>query len=289
MKICLACGLRFDPNDFCCPACGHSPELHDGYPAFAPDLAVTSDGFRPSFFDVLAGVEADNFWFESRNRLLMWTLRRYFSNADNFLEIGCGSGFVLSGIRKELPNLVLSGSDVFSEGLAYAKARVPGVTLFQMDACNIPFDDEFDVIGAFDVLEHIQEDTIVLSQMFRATKGGGGIILTVPQHQWLWSIEDDAACHKRRYSRTELVAKVENAGFRIVWATSFVFLLFPLMVASRLRFGFGVRQENRFAELRLPSLLNAVLEKICDIERYFLMQGISFPVGGSLLCVGLKE
>src|SRR6266545_4042215 len=91
---------------------------------------------------------------------------------ENFLEIGCGTGFVLSGIRKAFPELILSGSEIFSEGLNLAAERLPGVELFQMDARRIPFQEEFDVIGAFDVLEHVKEDEEVLSQMYQATRKG---------------------------------------------------------------------------------------------------------------------
>lgn len=173
MKICLVCGKRFDADGFCCPACGHSPEVRDGHPAFALELAVGYNGFKTGFFASLAELEEGNFWFESRNRLLTWALGRYFPNTETFFEIGCGTGFVLSGIQREFPQIKLFGSDIFTEGFAYAKDRVPEATFFQVDARNIPFENEFDVIGAFDVLEHIEEDEIALSQIFRAVKSGG--------------------------------------------------------------------------------------------------------------------
>jgi len=116
MKICLACGNHFEADDFCCSVCGHSPEVHDGHPAFAPELAAGYDGFKAKFFDRLAVLEDGNFWFESRNRLLIWVLRRYFPDATTLLEIGCGTGFVLSGIQREFSDLALSGSDIFTEG-----------------------------------------------------------------------------------------------------------------------------------------------------------------------------
>jgi SAM-dependent methyltransferase len=289
MKICLACENRFEADDFCCPACGYSPEVRDGHPTFAPELAAGYDGFKAGFFASLAELEEGNFWFESRNRLLTWALGRYFPNTESFLEIGCGTGFVLSGIRREFQDIKLFGSDIFSEGFAYAKDRVPEATFFQMDARNIPFENEFDVIGAFDVIEHIEEDEIVLSSIFRAVKSEGGIILTVPQHRWLWSKNDEIACHKRRYSGKELAEKVEKAGFHVVRLTSFVSFLLPLMVASRLRWRFGTtEQKDSGSELRQPRLINSLLTRICDIERGFLMKGISFPMGGSLLCVGVK-
>lgn len=174
MKICLACGKSFEADDFCCPLCGHFPELRDGHPTFAPELAVGYDGFKAGFFASLAELEEGNFWFESRNRLLTWAFGRYFPKVETFIEIGCGTGFVLSGIRREFQDVKLFGSDIFSEGFAYAKERMPKATFFQMDARNIPFENEFDVIGAFDMIEHIAEDEIVLSQIFRAVKSRGG-------------------------------------------------------------------------------------------------------------------
>ena len=266
MKICPACGNRFEANDFYCPVCRHSPELRDGYPDFAPELKAGYDGFNAGLFASLAKLEEGNFWFESRNRLLIWTLSRYFPYTETFLEIGCGTGFVLSGIRREFQGTKLFGSDIFSEGFAYAKDRVPEATFYQMDARNIPFENEFDVIGAFDVIEHIEEDEVVLSQIFRAVKSKGGLILTVPQHQWLWSKNDESACHKRRYSKKGLMKKVEKAGFRVLRLTSFVSFLLPLMAASRLRWQLsGGEQKDSGSELRQSPLLKSLLKTKCCV------------------------
>jgi len=111
MKVCLACGHRFAADDWRCPSCGQSPQLLHGYPAFAPDLAKGNTGFNEEHFAQLAEVEAGNFWFRSRNRLLIWALQRYFPRARSFLELGCGTGFVLSGIQREL--LELSVREIF--------------------------------------------------------------------------------------------------------------------------------------------------------------------------------
>src|ERR1041384_8013479 len=119
------------------------------------------------------------------------------------MEIGCGTGYVLSGIRQAFPDLRLSGSEIFSVGLTFAAERLPGIQLYQMDARQIPFREEFDVVGAFDVLEHVTEDEEVLSQMYQATRKGGGILLTVPHHPFLWSSLDVHARHVRRYQTRE--------------------------------------------------------------------------------------
>jgi SAM-dependent methyltransferase len=288
MKVCLVCGQRFEADDWLCPGCGNFPELHNGYLAFSPDLAETNDGFDAEYFGVLARLEARSFWFKSRNRLLIWALRRYFPHASSFLEIGCGTGFVLSGIQREFPELTLSGSEIFSEGLALAEKRLHGVALFQMDACHIPFEAEYDVIGAFDVLEHIEEDGTALLQMYEASKTGGGILLTTPQHRFLWSVLDDYSFHKRRYTRKELLEKVERAGFTILRASSFVSLLLPLMMLSRMKQRSMQADFDPLAEYKSGPILNTVLEKVLAIERMAIQRGISFPAGGSLLVVARK-
>ena len=163
----------------------------------------------------------------------------------------------------------------------------PGVDLYQMDARHIPFEREFDVIGAFDVLEHVDEDDSVLRQMFRATRPHGGILVTVPQHRFLWSTIDEHSMHQRRYSRAELRRKVEEAGFRIQRMTSFISLLLPFMMCSRMK-----RTSNRdfklWREFEISRPLNALLESILTVERGMVEAGISFPSGGSLLLIAKR-
>ncbi len=255
--------------------------------AFAPELAEKSEGFEADYFATLAELEADNFWFRSRNRLLIWALQRYFGEANSFMEIGCGTGFVLSGIREALPKLTLFGSEIFSAGLGFAAERLPGVELFQMDARRIPFKEEFDVMGAFDVLEHIKEDEDVLSQMYQATCKRGGIIVTVPHHPFLWSAVDVCARHVRRYTTRELKNKIEKAGFCVLRITSFVSLLLPLLIISRFKQRL-CGEELDTSEVRAGYLVNATLERVLDVERSTIRAGLSLPVGGSLLLVARK-
>jgi SAM-dependent methyltransferase len=228
-------------------------------------------------------LEPHHFWFKSRNALLQQVFRRYFPNASSFLEIGCGTGFVLSGLRARFPGLQLAGSEIFANGLRFAERRLPGVALFQMDARRVPFEMEFDVIGLFDVLEHIEEDELVIRELFRASRPGGGMMVTVPQHPFLWSAVDEYACHKRRYTRTELVDKVRRAGFDVVQVTSFVSLLLPLLLLSRWRLRRSSDRFDPWAEFRIGQFRNTVLQTILAVERALIAAGASFPAGGSLL------
>jgi SAM-dependent methyltransferase len=288
MKLCLRCDLPYDQLSWECPHCHATPASIGKFIAFAPSSANESEGFRSTYFSDLAHLEARHFWFRARNRLIVWAMRRYFPNAASFLEIGCGTGYVLSGVAQAFPDMTLWGSELLSAGLEFAAARVGRAHLCQMDARYIPFEAEFDVIGAFDVIEHIVEDQGVLDRAFRAVRPAGGIILSVPQHAFLWSQQDVYACHVRRYSRADLTEKVARAGFSVERVTSFVTLPFPLLLLSRLRKRHAAERFDPLDELQIGDTANAMLERTLDIERRLIMAGASLPFGGSLLLVGRK-
>ena len=172
-------------------------------------------GYEPAAFVQIAELEDRSWWFRSRNRLIEQTVRALFPEALAVLELGCGTGYTLRALRNALPRAELTGTELFEEGLRVARTRWDSVRLLQADARALPFGSEFDLVGAFDVLEHIDDDATALSETRRVVRPGGGIIVTVPQHRWLWSPADDYAHHQRRYSRSELVSRIEAAGFRV--------------------------------------------------------------------------
>lgn len=262
--------------------------MQEGFPSYAPDLAQEGGGFKANYFAGLAHHEAGYFWFRARNRLIIWAAGKYCPEFQSFLEIGCGTGYVLSGMASAFPGVQFHGSEIFTAGLAFAAARQPAINFMQMDARHIPFVDEFDAIGAFDVLEHIKEDEQVLMQMREALKPSGIMLLTVPQHAWLWSTVDEYACHVRRYSAKELRAKIENVGFEILRSTSFVSSLLPAMWISRYAQKGSTKDANAATELNISPWLNNILETILVAEVAMLRNGVNFPLGGSRLVVARK-
>ena len=289
MKICPSCHTRFDAVDWRCPVCGAEVTTLNGICHFAPGLIEEGAGFNPAYYGELAQLESANFWFSARNRLLIQMLGSYFPHGRKLLELGCGTGYVLSGIAEAFPHVALAGSELFAEGLPFASRRVPAASMFQMDARAIPFENEFDVVGAFDVLEHIDEDERVLSQMHQAVATGGGIMLTVPQHRFLWSQQDEYACHVRRYEAADLRRKVEGAGFEVVRMTSFVSLLLPVMYLARHRRRSFNKPFDALEELRIGGLTNAVLKTVLNFEVSLIRAGLSFPAGGSLILIAMKR
>ncbi|MDH3998822.1 MAG: class I SAM-dependent methyltransferase [Desulfuromonadales bacterium] len=284
MKRCLKCKETFSAEDWTCPQCDSSPESGDGYLSFAQPCA--GDGFQPGFFEELATVEKGHFWFCARNNWILTALKRFFPELRSLLEVGCGTGFVLSGISKSFPRARLMGSDYFAEGLPFAQKRVSQASFMQADVRELPFVEAFDVVGAFDVLEHVEDDVAALSSIFEAVRPDGGVMLTVPQHRWLWSATDDYACHVRRYTRKELCEKLSAAGFSVEYATSFVSFLLPVMLLSR----WTRRKEigNPLSELKISPLLNKCFAVLMALESRIAQCGVTFPCGGSLLVVAKK-
>ena len=284
MIRCPICATQITNINVGCLQCSYAPIQLNGFLAWAPELANKNNGFCKEGFEALIKVEQGSFWFRARNSIIQWALNKYFPKFQSILEVGCGTGFVLQGIAQSFPHARIVGSEIYTVGLSAAVKRLPDVELFQMDARKLPYEEEFDLVGAFDVIEHILEDELVLQNFYRAVKLGGGCLITVPQHKWLWSSTDEAACHQRRYSATELHAKAEAAGFCIVRSTSFVTLLLPLMLLSRLM----ARRSGDISakkDLALNPTLDRVLEIVMQIENHLIKWGVNLPFGGSRLVV----
>ncbi|MGB3336734.1 MAG: class I SAM-dependent methyltransferase [Devosia sp.] len=254
---------------------------------FAPELADIISGMNPANFGALAQVELEHFWFVPRNRLIVGLAAKYFPEAKRFLEIGCGNGAVLLAMAKARTWERLVGAELHPSGLVFARQRLPPDTEFvQMDAREIPAMGAFDLTGAFDVIEHIAEDEAVLKGMREATQLGGGVIIAVPQHPWLWSAADEMAHHERRYCRGELEKKMQRNGFEVLFSTSYTTVLLPLMTMSRLL----SRQSNRIERVNqelLPNrTVNALLKATLNAEVAMTLKGVRWPAGGSRVIVG---
>ena len=288
MNKCPECSTRFKSTDFFCPDCKYTPISINGIPAFAPDRIVDGKGFNKENFQELYKAEPASFWFNSRNKLICLVMKRFFPKINKMLEIGCGTGFVLQAVHQQNPDTQLFGSDFFPQGLFFAQQRLKSaVKLWQMDAREIPFVNEFDVIGAFDVIEHIKEDDKVLAQMHHALVPQGRVFITVPQHKWMWSNLDDEAMHQRRYKAKELKEKLNNAGFVLEYSTSFVSLLLPVMFFSRF-----IRKKSKQmakSQLYIHPAINLLLGFVMDIELIMIKMGVKLPFGGSFLIVARAD
>jgi SAM-dependent methyltransferase len=179
--------------------------------------------------------------------------------------------------------------DLFEEGLRYARKR-GAANLVQADVLKAPFAKKFHVVGMFDVLEHIPDDSGVLRQVFDLLEPGGTLLLTVPAHPALWSYFDEASHHCRRYTTSELRGKLQAAGFSIDYLSQYMMPLFPLMWLNRRLSGLQRRGASEMAqkEFRINPLVNAVMNVLIGAERPLLARRWRLPMGTSLVAVARR-
>jgi 2-polyprenyl-3-methyl-5-hydroxy-6-metoxy-1,4-benzoquinol methylase len=266
----------------------------DGIRCYSPSVAANYTDYPHAGFDLTEKNSGNSFWVRSRNRLFKRLVERNLKPAGKtvLLEIGCGTGDFIRHLAAS-EKLEIIGSEVYLEGLVYAKKNLPHVDFVQFDVTQGTIGIEFDMICAFDVIEHIDDDRTALANIHRMLKPNGVVLLSVPQHTFLWSRLDELVKHKRRYSKRELLAKLEETGFDVAYTSSFVFVLFPLMLLSRL-FDRG-RGSPAGGELELekrvtfPGFANAVFGSLMRIDETLIHSGLSLPFGGTLIAVARKR
>jgi SAM-dependent methyltransferase len=214
-------------------------------PVSAPRVEPVDASYDPDLYASLVAVEDRHFWFRARNRAIVAvfeSIRNNLTPGYRLLEVGCGTGNVLRDLQKAAVGGTVIGMDLYHEGLRYARRRLDPALLVRADAGRPPFSVKFDVVGLFDVLEHLDHDVEVLQQLRELLGVRGVLLLTVPADPRLWSYFDVAAHHRRRYGARELHDKLVAAGYTIEYLTPYMSAIHPFLWAGR-----------RLAALRHPS------------------------------------
>ncbi len=184
--------------------------------------------------------------------------------------------------------------DLFAEGLRHARRRT-ACALVQGDVRRPPFSTRFELIGLFDVLEHIPDDAGILKHIHGLLTPGGALLMTVPAHQELWSYFDVASQHCRRYSAKELRKKLEEAGLELEYLTPFMGCLYPLVWLGRKLKGMRPGRNGSDAtamtadELRITPGLNGVLDYLLKREARSIERRRRLAGGTSLLAVARRK
>jgi 2-polyprenyl-3-methyl-5-hydroxy-6-metoxy-1,4-benzoquinol methylase len=266
----------------------------DGIRCYNPEVASSYADYPDDGFDLTDKNAASSFWVSSRNRLFKSLVFQQMAPAGEtkFLEIGCGTGDFIRQIIGH-NELAITGSEIYLKGLVYAQKNLPGVDFIQLDVTRGQVGEKFDMIVAFDVLEHIEDDVSAISNINKMLGQGGVFIASVPQYMFLWGRLDEIVKHKRRYSRKELVTKLRDGGFDVSYATSFVCALFPLMVITRMLDKGREQSQPDAAALEkrvsFPKALNWILDLVMRIDEALIRLGVSLPFGGTLVVVAKQR
>ena len=211
----------------------------------------------------LAAVEDRHWWYVERRNLLARELRR-LPRPGLALDIGAAAG----GNTRVLREYGWRPVAVEYEPTAAQIARERGVDVIRGDARELPVrTGSMDLVIAFDVLEHIEEDHLAAAEITRALRPGGTALIAVPADMALWSAHDEAVGHVRRYDREMLTTVLVKGGLVVEDLWSWNVLLRPVV---RLR-----RKSSRGSDLDdVNPLLNAGLMAVIAAERYLPVKSL---------------
>lgn len=130
------------------------------------------------------------------------------------LEIGCGAGALSAELARMGFDVIGIEQSPSALRLATVLAAATQGMRIARDVTDIPFESQ-DYIAAFEVLEHIEDDRMALSEWTRHLRRGGEVLLSVPAHPERWNPADIWAGHFRRYTRQALCDLATASGLEV--------------------------------------------------------------------------
>jgi SAM-dependent methyltransferase len=235
-------------------------------------------------YPILFRVEQSHWWHIGRRRILATFVenicRQVTDRRPRILDVGCGTGANLLMLSKYGD---AEGVDVSEDALAFCRER--GLDKVKLGAAEkLPYDaGTFDLVTAFDVVEHLDDDLAGLNEMRRVLRPGGRVLLFVPAFMFLWGLQDEVSHHRRRYRLSEFRRVLEQAGFEIERTTyANIIFFFPILLIRKLMRLTGIKAASE-NNINVPAF-NGVLGRLFGAESWILRY-TNLPFGVSGLCV----
>ena len=236
-------------------------------------------------YGIMNNVEDSHWWFVGRRAILESFLASICNpqSAIRILDVGCGTGANLEMLKQFGE---AEGVDVSDDALEFCKLK--GLKVHKGLAESLPFADEsFDLVTALDVVEHLDDDISGLKEMNRVMKSGGKTLIFVPAFMWLWGVQDDISNHRIRYTRQQIIERLNAAGFEIERATyANITFFMPILLGRFIMKITGIKPESE-NNVNI-SALNGIFGKIFSAEKYWLNKA-NFPFGVSIVVVAKKK
>jgi len=247
-----------------------------------------SENLLETFFKV----ETRHWWWVARKKIVINLLKKYLKKSDNvILDAGCGTGAGILYLQ-QFGNTY--GVDLSPKAVEFCKKR--GISKVKIgDVSKLPFKDNFfDLVCLLDVIEHVNDDKMVIKEISRVLKKGGILLMTLPALPFIYSKHDKEQGHFRRYSKHDLNNLFKKTGFKKMKVSYFNIFLSSPIIAIRLLSKLG----GKFSKLAdydskinysifKKGLVNGVLTKIFSLESP-LLELIDLPFGISLISIHKK-
>jgi len=251
---------------------------------------------EPAYYDEYYRNEREHWWFRARESILRRQMERLISEGrlparPRILNIGAATGRSSEWLG-ELGDVVSLEYDVDCCRLTRERT---GLDIVEGTILDLPWESgSFDVVCAFDVIEHVENDAGGVAEMKRVCRKDGILFVTVPASPLLWSEHDEINHHFRRYRMREL--KALFTGLDILLSSGFNSVLFaPIAVHRVVR-----RLTHRLSQVRSRplksdfsrsqfSMVDGVLETLFRSESLWLSRGIGLPWGVSAMIIAKRS
>lgn len=231
-------------------------------------------------------VEVDHWWFAGKRMLFKRILAERLARPGlRMLDVGSGTGAVPADFQRHGWILATDRSlDAmrFARGRGVAAAAVSDATLLPVASAAV------DLVLAFDVIEHVDDDRGMLVEIARVLRPGGAVAIHVPAWPSLWSRHDEVLQHKRRYTRRSLARLIAESPLDLEYlGWSSAAILAPAFVLRGIERIVGPRTET--ADIYpAPAPVNALLKGIYRIEAA-LAATTGLPFGLSLAAIAVRR
>jgi SAM-dependent methyltransferase len=244
------------------------------------------------FYQEYYKLEREGWWFKARLSILESYCKKIINRPEmRILNVGAATGATSEMLSKfgEVTSLE------YDEFCCKFLKEKTGIEAVNASLTDLPFeDDSYDIICAFDVIEHIEEDSKAIEEIYRVLRPKGKYFLTVPAFQSLWSNHDVINHHFRIYRKNQINKLIVNKKLKIDDSTYFNFWLFiPISIVrfilnniSRKKDSDSTGSDNEI--MQSSKIVNEILYRIFYSEKFLLKLNIKFPFGVSILTIGSK-
>lgn len=233
-------------------------------------------------------LERRNWWFQVRLKIIHQLIKKQVGDNKALKVLNLG---VATGASSEMLNDFghVTSSEYDTETCEFLRTQLK-MDVIQASITELPFEnDTFDLVCAFDVVEHVENDTKAFSEMKRVAKSNGLVVTTVPAFMSLWSEHDVINHHFRRYDKNQILTLVQHTGLKEIHSTYFNFILFLPIYMVRMAKNILKKKDQVSSDFDMPlsSFLNGVLKAVFSLERVML-KFINFPFGVSFFNISRK-